>query len=85
MYAKTTEETADLTGVQAFASYTLGNKEVYIKSIESMIGKSKDNCNVQYLGIILPVLKNRLEEVVEMLSKYEGILESYLVTCTNLT
>lgn len=75
-YANVTDEQADLGAVRALALYTLGNKEASVESIDSIIAESKDNHNVQYLGGIILVLENRLDEAIELLSLHEGSLEA---------
>lgn len=75
-YANVTDEQADLAAVRALALYTLGNKEASVESIEALIAESKDNHNVQYLGGLILVLENRLEDAIELLSLHEGSLEA---------
>lgn len=68
----------ELSTVKFFAQYTQGgpSKATALSEIEKIIAANKENQTVEYLGGIVLILENRLEDALELLSFHEGSLEA---------
>lgn len=84
-YNSLSEDDADLLAVVALAKYSLGKKEEAVSAIESLIAESGDNHTVQYLGGIILVSEDRLDEAIELLDRDNNLeaatllVEIYLI------
>ena len=66
----------ELSALKYFAQYTSGQKkEAALEAMESLIESNKENHQVEYLGGIVLVLEDKLDQALELLSFHQGSLE----------
>ncbi|VVT45698.1 uncharacterized protein SAPINGB_P000846 [Magnusiomyces paraingens] len=72
-FSSCTEGDEDYLAVSALAKYTQGQKVDAVNEIEKLISESSDNHTVQFIGGIILVSEERLEEAVELLDRDANI------------